>query len=104
MVLDDASSDPLPSAQFDGDNYSRGFGPIYLSFGFLALSALFTAVRIYTRLRVSRWFGSDDIFIGAALVDSSVKPLQISIADYHQVLHGGTQWALLRRCPKLWIR
>lgn len=57
----------FPSPNFD-DPQTRGPALVIVNSIFISLVIIAVALRIYTRVYIKRWFGSDDYFICAALV------------------------------------
>jgi hypothetical protein len=50
------------------DPTTKGVVPVVANMLCLALAIIFCALRLYARLAISKWFGSDDVFILVALV------------------------------------
>lgn len=66
---------PVPNHD---DPITRGPAPIYFNLVLFPLVCFFIALRMYTRLRISKSFGLDDWLILATLVRSI---LQLSLLD-----------------------
>ncbi|OCK85191.1 hypothetical protein K432DRAFT_431768 [Lepidopterella palustris CBS 459.81] len=50
------------------DLYTRGIALVIMNGAFISLVLVVVTLRIYTRIVIMRWFGSDDVFIAFALI------------------------------------
>jgi hypothetical protein len=56
-----------PTPNYD-DPVTRGYALVVVNSIFITLVVIVVSLRLYTRLWIKRWFGSDDLFIILALV------------------------------------
>lgn len=73
VPLDVLLSFPVPNYV---DPPTRGPALAVVNIIFIALVVAAVSLRVYTRLFVNRWFGSDDIFIVLALVSSVLRSVE----------------------------
>ncbi|KAF2476573.1 uncharacterized protein BDR25DRAFT_375541 [Lindgomyces ingoldianus] len=69
---------PTPNYQ---DPATRGNALIIVNAVFISLVMLVVSLRIYTRLAIKRWFGSDDVFIMLALIFSIALTVIVILAN-----------------------
>jgi hypothetical protein len=94
-------------AAFPPPNYdhphTRGHALIVTNGVLIAISVLVVSIRFYTRIAIKRSFGSDDTFIGLALVDFPPTPLT-SAESYQLCAIGLTTAVLLGNIRYGWDR
>jgi hypothetical protein len=65
---------------------TRGHALVVVNAIFIALVVIVVVLRLYTRIFIKRWFGSDDIFILLALVCPIPLRFDSSLAYLHDIV------------------
>lgn len=69
-----------PTPNYTNPKVTRGSELVILSFVFFSLAILSVALRTFTRVRISRSFGVDDIFLLAAVPPTTAVAILTSLA------------------------
>jgi hypothetical protein len=68
------------------DPHTRGSALLIVNGLFISLVVIAVTLRLYTRLVIKRWFGSDDLFIIFALVCCILLLSHLPMQPLHNVL------------------